>query len=136
ENHCCCTRHLLTSQSNFSGQKTAIQKVVKEVDHKFELYSKFYCEWNWIEHYWGAAKRVACLNCDYSFKSLEKILLSFLDSASPVAGSRTMIKRFYKKTWRYIEAYSKFLDAKDADAEIKKFTSRISKSHRSIGTHE
>ncbi|OAD65386.1 hypothetical protein PHYBLDRAFT_153472 [Phycomyces blakesleeanus NRRL 1555(-)] len=111
ENHCCCARHLLASQPDFSGQKSAIQEV-------------------------GAAKRVACLNCDYSFKSLEKNLLSFLDSASPVAGSPSMIRRFYKKTWRYIEAYSKFLDAKDADAEVKKFISRISKSHCSIGIHD
>ncbi|OAD74318.1 hypothetical protein PHYBLDRAFT_144765 [Phycomyces blakesleeanus NRRL 1555(-)] len=110
KNHCCCARHLLASQSNFSGQKTAIQEAVEE-------------------HYWGAAKRVARLNCDYSFKLLEKNLLSFLDSASPVAGSPSMIRRFYKKTWRYIKAYSKFLDAKDADAEVKKFTSRISKSY-------
>ncbi|OAD67398.1 hypothetical protein PHYBLDRAFT_151650 [Phycomyces blakesleeanus NRRL 1555(-)] len=56
--------------------------------------------------------------------------------ASPVAGSPSMIKRFYKKTWRYIEAYSKFLDAKDADAEVKKFILRISKSHCSIGIHD
>ncbi|OAD67406.1 hypothetical protein PHYBLDRAFT_151658 [Phycomyces blakesleeanus NRRL 1555(-)] len=56
--------------------------------------------------------------------------------ASPVAGSPSMIRRFYKKTWRYIEAYSKFLDAKNADAEVKKFTSRISKSHHSIGIHD
>ncbi|OAD80600.1 hypothetical protein PHYBLDRAFT_161239 [Phycomyces blakesleeanus NRRL 1555(-)] len=136
ENHCCCARHLLASQPDFSGQKTAIQEVVEEAGHIFELYPKFHCECNWIERYWGAAKRVTRLNCDYSFKSLEKNLPSFLDSASSVAGSPSMIRRFYKKTWRYIEAYSKFLDAKDADAEVKKFTSRISKSHRSIGIHD
>ncbi|OAD72392.1 hypothetical protein PHYBLDRAFT_169524 [Phycomyces blakesleeanus NRRL 1555(-)] len=136
ENHCCCARHLLASQPDFSEQKTAIQEVVEEAGHIFELYPKFHCECNWIERYWGAAKRVARLNCDYSFKSLEKNLPSFLDSASPVAGSPSIIRRFYKKTWRYIEAYSKFLDAKDADAEMKKFTSRISKSHRSIGIHD
>ncbi|OAD79520.1 hypothetical protein PHYBLDRAFT_162583 [Phycomyces blakesleeanus NRRL 1555(-)] len=136
ENHCFCARHLLAFQPDFAGQKTAIQEIVEVPGHIFELYPKFHCECNWIERYWGAAKRVARLNCDYSFKSLEKNLPSLLDGASPVTGPPTMIRRFYKKTWRYIEAYSKFLDAKDADAEVKKFTSRISKSHRSIGIHD
>ncbi|OAD74371.1 hypothetical protein PHYBLDRAFT_101127, partial [Phycomyces blakesleeanus NRRL 1555(-)] len=56
ENHCCCARHLLDSQPDFSGQKTAIQEVVEEAGHIFELYPKFHCECNWIECYWGAAK--------------------------------------------------------------------------------
>ncbi|OAD81540.1 hypothetical protein PHYBLDRAFT_73427 [Phycomyces blakesleeanus NRRL 1555(-)] len=104
ENHCYCACHLLASQPDFSGQKTALQEVVEEAGHIFELYPKFHCECNWIECYWGAAKCVARLNCDYSFKLLEKNLPSFLDSASPVAGSPSMIRRFYKKTWGYIEA--------------------------------
>ncbi|CAG8802741.1 17612_t:CDS:2, partial [Cetraspora pellucida] len=40
--------------------------------HLCIFYSKYHCELNYIESFWGAAKQYACLHCDYSFKGLKK----------------------------------------------------------------
>ncbi|OAD79486.1 hypothetical protein PHYBLDRAFT_58534 [Phycomyces blakesleeanus NRRL 1555(-)] len=77
----CCAHHFLASQPDFMSQKTALHEAVKVSGHIFELYPKFYCECNWIERYWGTAKREARLQCDYRYKSLDKNIHSFLDYA-------------------------------------------------------
>ncbi|OAD75544.1 hypothetical protein PHYBLDRAFT_64457 [Phycomyces blakesleeanus NRRL 1555(-)] len=77
----CCAHHFLASQPDFISQKTALHEAVKVSDHIFKLYPKFHCECNWIERYWGAAKCEAWLQCDYTHKSLDKNIYSFLDHA-------------------------------------------------------
>jgi hypothetical protein len=136
DDHCCCARHLLASQPDFVQQKTAICEAIEKAGHIFELYPKFHCECNWIERYWGAAKRVARLECDYSFKSLQQQLPRFLDTISPTQGTPTMIRRFYKRAWRFVEAYSQDLSVQEAAAQVHKFSARQYKSHRRIGQHD
>lgn len=118
----CCARHVLEAQPDFRAQKTALEATVIAAEHMFTLYPKFHCECNFIERYWGAAKKTARRECDYAFKSLCEKLPSFLDEV-PLA----VIRRFARKAWRYIDAYNLGLDAEVAELTVKKY-----KSHRRI----
>ena len=75
----CCARHFLESRPDFVNQKSALQEVIEDSGHIFELYPKYHCECNWIELHWSYAKRQARLHCDYTFKSLESNLDVYLD---------------------------------------------------------
>ncbi|KAG2211566.1 hypothetical protein INT45_003504 [Circinella minor] len=127
--HKCCARHLLANQPDFKKQKSALQETVEQ-NHVFEMYPKFHCETNWIERYWSYAKKEARANCDYSFKSLQKNVDKFLDSA----GDIKRIQNYYNRCWRYIEAYSLGMDAIQAMDEVKRFLRRV-KAHRKIPEH-
>lgn len=120
--HNCCARHVLDAQPDFREQKTALESEVLARDHIFTMYPKFHCECNFIERYWGSAKRTARQDCDYSFKSLCQKLPIFLDQV-PLA----VIRRFARKAWRYIDAYDQGMNAKLAEFTVKKY-----KSHRRI----
>ena len=132
----CCARHMLGAQSDFLEQRTAIHEAVEKAGHIFELYPKFHCECNWIERYWGAAKRIARVNCDYSFKNLKANLPMFLDQVSPTNSTPTMIRRFYDRSWRYIAAYAEKLPADQAAQTVEKFSARKYRSHRRIGAYD
>ncbi|CAG8840290.1 43859_t:CDS:2, partial [Gigaspora margarita] len=89
------------SNADFLEQKTSIAKSVEAASYIFELYPKFYCECNFIECYWGAAKQNARQQYDYLYAQLQI------------------------HAWRYIEAYTNSLEGKAAERAIKQF-----KSHR------
>lgn len=118
----CCAVHALEAEPDFKQQKTAIAMEVEKKEHIFELYPKYHCECNFIERYWGAAKRVARQQCDYSFKSLCARVPRILDEV-PLP----QIRRFSRKAWRYIASYANGLDANDAERAQKQF-----KSHRRL----
>lgn len=73
----CCARHFLESRSDFKEQKLALQELVENAGHIFELYPKYHCECNRIEMYWGRAKREARLKCDYTLSHLSLICIRF-----------------------------------------------------------
>jgi hypothetical protein len=112
--------------------KTALQEVVEDAGHIFELYPKYHCECNWIEMYWGGAKRNARLNCDYTFKSLEANIDSFLDNA----GDITKIRRYYKRCMNYIEAYGKCKDGCEVAKDVLEFVQKTYLSHRKVRFEE
>jgi len=122
----CCGKHLLESQPDFQQQKTAIHEAVVKRGHIFELYPKFHCECNYIERFWGAAKRAARIQCDYTFKGLKQRVPEILDSIPLV-----MIKKFCRKAWRYIDAYHLGYKGLEADSQVKLY-----KSHRKVGTEQ
>ena len=124
----CCARHFLGSRPDFCNQKSALQEVVEDAGHIFELYPKYHCECNWIEMYWGGAKREARLKCDYTFKSLEQNIDSFLDKAGGIA----RIRRYFRRATEYIEAYSKCSDGREVVQAVKKFAEKKYLSHRKI----
>lgn len=127
----CCAHHFLENQPDFKEQKSALEEVITKSEnrHIFELYPKYHCECNWIEMYWGAAKREARLRCDYTFKSLENNIHSFLDKG----GDLTHIRRYFRRSMDYIEAYSKDgADGKEVALEVKKFVEKRYLSHRKI----
>lgn len=121
----------MSIQDDFKNQKSALEETVTSAGHIFELYPKYHCECNWIERYWGAAKKEARRECDYSFKSLDKNINAFLDSVCPAGETPSKIRRYFHKSFSYIEAYSQDKNADEAFAIVQKF-SKIHKSHRKL----
>lgn len=103
-------------------QRPLVREVIENRGHKVIFYPKFHCELNFIEMFWGAAKRYTRNNCDYSFKGLEKIVPEALNSIS-----LETIRCFARKTWRFMDAYRKGLTGIEALYAVKKY-----RSHRRI----
>lgn len=112
----CCARHFLETRPDFKNQKTALQEVVESAGHIFELYPKYHCECNWIEMYWGAAKREARIKCDYTFKSLDANINTFLDNASDIK----QIRRYFQHCMNYVDAYSQFENGYEVSKDVLK----------------
>jgi hypothetical protein len=112
-----------------------LAEVVEGEGFIFELYPKYHCECNWIERYWGAAKREARQNCDYSFKSLDKNIHNFLDSVCPPGKAPENIRKYFNKSFNYIYAYSQDKDVHTAMEIVKQF-SKLQRSHRKLREHQ
>ena len=64
----CCARRIMASQSDFKVQVGMIEEKIVAAGHQVIFYRKFHCELNFIENFWGAAKRYTRKHCDYSWK--------------------------------------------------------------------
>jgi hypothetical protein len=118
----CCMRHMLAKQPDFLAQKCMIQEIIEAKGHKVIFYPKFHCELNFIEMYWGAAKRYSRNNCDYTWNGLKQIVPVALDLI-PIS----QIRAFARKSYRYMDAYRNGLNVKQAEYAVKKY-----KRHRVI----
>jgi len=78
----CCARRIMSLQPDFLMQKSELETVIEEAGHKCIFYPKFHCELNFIEMYWGAAKRYTCEYYDYTWNRLQKTVPEALDSIS------------------------------------------------------
>jgi hypothetical protein len=76
--------------------------------------------------FWGATKKYTRKHCTYSFKDLERIIPIALKATSLVT-----LRRFARKSFRYMDAYRDkngiFLTQSQIEYAMKKYT-----SHRSI----
>jgi hypothetical protein len=132
----CCAYHCLANQPDFRNQKSALKETLDNHGMILEFYPKFHCECIWIERYWADVKRDVRANCDYTSGLKEGLPLA-LDRASPANQVPTRIRRYYRRCWRYIEAYSKGMDADGAyNQVVKKFVNRVEKSHRRLNADE
>ena len=122
ENSKCCARHILTSQEDFLNQKPILQEVIESLGHKVIFYPKFHCELNYIEMYWGAAKRYTRQYCNYTWKGLQEIVPKALDSVS-----LNHIRKYAQKSAKFMECYRKGLTGLQAVYVLKKY-----KSHRTV----
>jgi len=122
-------RELLKQQPDFQSQKEWLEETVtKHPDLTIDYYPRFHCEFNFIELYWGAAKRYARRNCDYSFAGLQLVVPVALNSVS-----LTLIRKYARKCFRYMDAYricddnGAKLSMQQVEFAVKKYT-----SHRRI----
>jgi hypothetical protein len=118
----CCMRHVLEQQEDFCNQRCLLQEIIESRGHKVIFYPKFHCELNYIEMYWGATKRYARMHCNYSWKGLRRVVPEALDSVSV-----KQIRKYARRSFRYMDAYRKGLNAKQAEYAVRKY-----KSHRVI----
>ena len=118
----CCARKIMASQPDFVAQKSAIVELIENAGHLCVFYPKFHCELNFIEMYWGAAKHYARDHCDYTWVGLQETVPQALDSVNI-----TTIRKYARKSWRYMQLYREGLTGKLAEYACKKF-----KSHRRI----
>ena len=66
-----------------------------------------------METYWGAAKRYTRENCNYSWPSLQKNSSKVLDSIPLIT-----IRKFARKSWRYMDIYQKGITGKLAEFAV------------------
>ena len=118
----CCMQHILEQQEDFRNQRCLLQEVIENLGHKVIFYPKFHCEFNFIEIYWGDSKRYARRKCDYTWRELQNVVPEALESVS-----LRQIRGYAQKSFRYMDAYRKGLDVKQAEYAVKKY-----KRHRII----
>ncbi|KAJ7205486.1 hypothetical protein GGX14DRAFT_367159 [Mycena pura] len=107
--------------ASLRGKPKGMQQVLKERG----LFRKGLI--NFIEYFWGAVKRYLREHCDYTFATLKENIPKAMASVSV-----ELIRKWEHRAWRFIDAYSQGLGAKDAQAKVKEFSSRKYKSHRRI----
>jgi len=122
ENLTCCARHILASQVDFKNQKPLLQEIIEAKGHKVVFYPKFHCELNYIEMYWGAAKRYVRQHCNYTWKGLQENIPRAFDSIS-----LKQIRKYALRSVKYMECYRKGLTVLQAEYALKRY-----KSHRRI----
>ncbi|PKY46319.1 hypothetical protein RhiirA4_320161 [Rhizophagus irregularis] len=118
----CCARRIMSLQPDFCEQRSILEEAIIKADHIFERYPKFHCECNFIERFWGFAKRETRRICSYNFADLMKRVPEVLVSV-PI----TTIRKFARKSWRYMDAYDKGLEGRTAEWAVSKY-----KSHRRL----
>ena len=98
-----------------------LKKLMLSSGRMIKFYTNFHCELDFITKFWGAAKRYARKNCNFSWlierdgpKSIEIVNLD-------------EIHHHYRKAQRYIDVYRKWFRCKAAEYAIKKY-----RSHRRV----
>ena len=118
----CCARHCMASQPDFRAQVSILEETIEKAGHICLFLPKYHCELNPIESFWGAAKRFAQGNCDYSFDGLKACVPRSLQSVQ-----LSSIRKFFCRCAHFIEAYYF-----GCDYELTKFAHKKYKSHRRI----
>ncbi len=118
---------LLKEQPDFMAQRCWLQEICEDAGHELSFFPKFHCEFNWIERYWGAAKRWARDRCEYNFERLVELVPQALDAVA-----LDTMRAFERKAYRYMDLYrNKFggerLTPAQVEWSVKKF-----RSHRRI----
>lgn len=75
----CYVHQIMSLEPDFLAQKDAIAEIIEKAGHKCIFYLKFYCELNFIERYWKAAKRHTKENFNYSWIGLKQIVPKVLN---------------------------------------------------------
>ncbi|KIJ44443.1 hypothetical protein M422DRAFT_168212, partial [Sphaerobolus stellatus SS14] len=91
---------------------------------------KFHCELDPIEMVRGCAEYGRSLVSDAKFSTAKVLIPQILDSVET-----SLIQKFFRKTWRYINAYDYgacFVNGLDPQQVA--FAVKIYRSHRQIGT--
>ena len=125
--HNCCNKRILERQPDFQEQKSMVQEVIEAAGHLCIFLPKFHCELNFIEFFWGAVKRYLRDNCDYTFNTLKGNMPQALASVQ-----LETIQKWEHRTHRWMSAYRSGLSTKDAQLQVKEYSSTKYKSHRRV----
>lgn len=123
----CCCRRILERQPDFVEQTSLVQETIEAAGHLCIFLPKFHCELNFIEFFWGAVKRYLREHCDYTFDTLKENMPTALHSVE-----LNTIRRWEHRMIRWMTAYRGGMGAKDAQLQVKKFSSTKYTSHRRI----
>ncbi len=80
-----------------------IKETVLGAGHEVIFLPKFHPEFNWIERYWGAAKKYTRRNCNYTWDGLVEAVPKVLESVSV-----EKMRHFARKsldTWMHIMSW-------------------------------
>jgi hypothetical protein len=127
DNPMCCARQILQTQPDFQEQTCTIQEKLENAGHSVIFLPKYHCELNFIEYFWGAVKKYLCNYTDYTFETLKKNV--------PIALAQVKIRNirlWEHRVWRWINAYSEGMGAKDAQLKVKEFSSKCYTSHQRV----
>jgi transposase len=116
----CCARKLLASQPDFQAQVGLVQEAVERRGHAALFLPKFHPELNYIEYFWGQAKRYAREHCTYTLAGLRATVPDALESVSGET-----IHKFYQRILRIGDAYAAGFKLGTAQ-----YTDRVYRSHR------
>ncbi len=114
----CCSCQVISLESDFLAQKSVIEELIENTRHKCIFFPKFYYELNFIERYWGVAKRHLRENCNYSWKGLQQMVPKSLEFVPLIT-----IRKFLRKCWRYMYLYKKGLSGRLVEYAVKKYKS-------------
>jgi hypothetical protein len=149
----CCLRRMLSLEDDFANQKSQLEEVVvitlvlflffhsiflrtvnffqlaEEMGHILVFLPKFHCELNFIEMYWGKAKRIMRTKfeeegLDFNVANLTKYIPMCFDEA---AEDTDFLKRVANKSFRYMDAYEQ-----GATGPLAEFANKKYAGHRCI----
>ena len=123
----CCAKRLLSLQPDFKAQKSSVQEVIEAAGHLCIFLPKFHCELNFIEFFWGAVKKYLREHCDYTFDTLKENLPKALASVDVAT-----IRKWEHRMIRWMGAYREGKATKEAQLQVKAFSSRKYTSHRRV----
>ncbi|CAG8799636.1 19386_t:CDS:2 [Cetraspora pellucida] len=96
----CCVHRLMANQPDFLEQCGQIQQEIESRGHKVIFYPKFHPELNYIEMYWGMAKKYTRSNCEYSLPKTRESIIRAFDSISV-----EQIHSFTRLSYKWMDAY-------------------------------
>jgi len=123
----CCNKRILECQHDFQAQKSLVQETIEGAGHLCIFLPKFHCELNFIECFWGKAKKYIRDNCDGTFETLKKNLPLALQSVQ-----LSTIRLWEHCMHQWMNAYRARLDTKAAQIQVREFSSKRYKSHRRV----
>ena len=118
----CCLDRMIESQPDFIAQKSRLEEQLETLGHLPVFLPKFHCGLNFIEMYWGQAKLYTREHCDYTIKGLRETVPKALSSVTLAS-----IRRYARKSWRFIDIYTQGATGVFADYANRKYS-----SHRAI----
>ena len=121
----CCAHRALELQQDFKDQRCWMEELIEGRGHKVIFLPKFHPELNFIERYWGKIKKWLRWHCDDSWFSLLRNV-DFVMNSDKVC-DLTLMRRYSRICWRYLDAYHKGMTAEEAVIAARKY-----KSHRMV----
>ncbi|KDQ11231.1 hypothetical protein BOTBODRAFT_162994 [Botryobasidium botryosum FD-172 SS1] len=113
----CCCRRILYNEPDFVGVESLLEAACKARGFRAIFFPKFHCELNFIEQCWGYSKRVYReFPPSSTEEDLERNVLAALE-AIPIDA----IRRFSNRSLRFMDAYRKGLNGKQAAWASKKY---------------